>query len=361
MRSRKVIFSTCRQVAVGGLVLVLAACSGGGSNAPSVSGSAPQPAPSRGLSALEIDAREQRQTALRLVSARNAYERGLTGRGVRIGIEDETLDFLHREFAGRIDTRNAGITISHPVVAGTPCPRVRCIYVDADSPEDVDRVAINWVREHGWPEHDDYVYVRVLSANPLGRYHEIPALAERGSNGRVLRNHGTAVASVAAGDRLGVAPDATIVPRGIPLDNDPATQRAQNDAVNAILVAIDRGFATPRETREIDELIADGFREGASHVDIVNESYGIGADNDIQLFRQYRGEGRIFTWIRNNLPRFWRAYTQQDIAERDKTLYVTAAGNDGLRFPAPGAAAAGFIPELRGLHFAAAGLESGGG
>lgn len=361
MRSRKGIFSTCRQVAVGGLVLVLAACSGGGSNAPSTPGSAPQPAPSRGLSAFEIDAREQRQTALRPVSAHNAYERGLTGRGVRIGIEDETLDFLHREFAGRIDTRNAGITITHPVVAGTPCPRVRCIYVDADSPEDVDRIAINWVRENGWPQYDDYVYIRVLSANPLGRYHEIPALAERGNDGRVLRNHGTAVASVAAGDRLGVAPDATIVPRGIPLDNDPATQRAQNDAVNAILVAIDRGFATPQETREIDELIADGFREGAGHVDIVNESYGIGADNDIQLFRQYRGEGRIFTWIRNNLPRFWRAYTQQDIAERDKTLYVTAAGNDGLRFPAPGAAAAGFVPELRGLHFAAAGLESGGG
>lgn len=96
MRLRKAIFSTCKQVAIGGLVIAFAACSGGGkggSNVPSAQ--RPAPAPSRGLTTLEIDAREQRQTALRPVSARNAYERGLTGRGARIGIEDETLDFLH--------------------------------------------------------------------------------------------------------------------------------------------------------------------------------------------------------------------------------------------------------------------------
>ena len=361
MRSRQAVFSKCRQVAIGGLVMALAACSGGGSNVPSTSGSAPQPAPSRGLTALEIDAREQRQTALRPVSARNAYERGLTGRGVRIGIEDETLDFLHREFAGRIDTQNGTITMGHPVLGGTPCPRPRCIYVDADSVDDVERVAINWVRENGWPAHDDYVYVRVSGADPLVRHHEIPALAERGNDGRVLRNHGTAVASVAAGDRLGVAPDATIVPRGIPLNDDRTTQSAQNDVVNALLVLIDLGIATPRETQEIDEQIARSFRESASHVDIVNESYGIGSVNDYQLFRQYQTQGRLYGWLRNNLPRFWRAFTQQDVAERDKTLYVTAAGNDyGRVAPAPGASAAGFITELRGLHFAAVALEPDG-
>lgn len=366
MRLRNALFSTCRQVTIGGLVVALVACSGGGkggSNVPSAQrpAPAPQPAPSRGLSTLEIDAREQRQTALRPVSARPAYERGLTGRGVRIGIEDVTLDFLHREFAGRIDTQNGRIAIWHPVVSGTPCPRVRCIYVDADSSEDVDRVAINWVRENGWPEYDDYVYVRVSSADPLGRYHEIPALAERGNDGRVLRNHGTSVASVAAGDRLGVAPEAIVVPRGIPLSNDLATQQAQNDLVNVVLVLIDRGIATPQATREIDELIALSFHEEASHVDIVNESYGIGSLNDYELFRQYQAQGQLYGWLWNNLPRSWRAFTQQDVSERDKTLYVIAAGNDGRVAPAPGAAAAGFIPELRGLHFAAAGLEPGGG
>ena len=352
-------FSTYRQIAIGSLVMVLAACSGG-------SGSlkvppTPQPGPSQGLTPSEIDAREQRQTALRRVSARTAYARGLTGQGVRIGIEDETLDFLHREFAGRIDIDNGRIAMWHPVAGGTPCPRYRCIYVDADSPEEVDRVAISWVRENGWPEHDDYVYVRVLGANPFGRYHEIPALAERGNDGRVLRKHGTAVASVAAGDRLGVAPDATIVPRGIPLDNDRTTQRAVDDVVSGILAQINLGIATPQETQEIDEQIARSFRELAGHVDIVNQSYGIGSDSDYELFRQHRREGRTFEWIRNNLPTFWRAITQQDVAEKDKTLYVTAAGNDGRTAPAPGAAAAKFITELRGLHFAAAGLESDGG
>ena len=362
MRLRKAIFSTCKQVAIGGLVIAFAACSGGGkggSNVPSAQ--RPAPAPSRGLTTLEIDAREQRQTALRPVSARNAYERGLTGRGARIGIEDETLDFLHGEFAGRIDTENGIITMPHPVASGTPCRRVRCIYVDADSPEDVDRVAISWIRENGWPAHDDYVYIRVSSANPLGRYYEIPALAERGNDGRVLRNHGTAVASVAAGDRLGVAPDATIVPRGLPLANDRSTQQAQDEVVNVILVLIDRGIATPQQTQEIDELIARSLRESASHVDIVNESYGIGSVNDYELFRQYQAQGRLYGWLRNNLPRSWRAFTQQDVAERDKTLYVTAAGNDyGRVAPAPGASAAGFITELRGLHFAAVALEPDG-
>ena len=97
-----------------GLILALAACGGGGDGAmPDASSPAGNPLPPEAVVAdLDIDQfidnpEYQGQVGLAVTKAANAYARGLTGDGVRLGFTDTGLDETHPEFeASRIYMNN---------------------------------------------------------------------------------------------------------------------------------------------------------------------------------------------------------------------------------------------------------------
>ena len=99
--------------------------------------------------------------------------------------------------------------------------------------------------------------------------------------------------------------------------------------------------------------------------DIVNQSYGYFSWSNYHLWQQYRTQEDFWNRVDERLPRTSRAIRQDDLAEKDKILFVVSAGNDSTAhdirtLPQPGAAMALFYPELRGLAFAVAALGTDG-
>ena len=57
------------------------------------------------------------------INAAHAYARGLSGRGVRIGVSDYGVDILHPEFAGRVQRTGAFLTRKIPTTYGPEASR----------------------------------------------------------------------------------------------------------------------------------------------------------------------------------------------------------------------------------------------
>ena len=344
-------------------LLSLAACGGGGgsgSRPTIVTPPPPEPTPPPGPTA---DPAFHLNTArftthqpevLEQIGAHHAYARGLTGRGVRIGIEDTIVDYTQRgEFGSRVRLREAdGASLAYPRPYGDRffSDVDTCILFDPScnawegnsggDPEAVNR----WMRQildsDGWPITDDSVFVidEYWDVNNrierLFRWYAVPTPYGEGF-------HGTLVASVAAGENLGVAPGATIIPIA---QNHLRGNALLNDPLQPWLTLL------PTTTPSLlDDELASIQRNNYAKFDIINRSASsaefdpniISSDVDSEL-----------QWYRRYLPKTLDAILQVDRPDAEKTILVYAAGNDGEPRSGLGAALPYYIPELRGHSLA---------
>ena len=310
-----------------------------------------------------IDIRLQNQPELEKVNARKAYERRLNryGQGVRIGIQDDFVDFRSAEFSGRISFEQASLTYWIPPNTAQPSPNAQIIVVPTVN--DVVSRARQFIEEEGYPRLNNSVFIRVAGD---ASYYEIPAFGQRNENNvMLLRTHGTRVASVAAGRTLGVAPGATIVPIATPLDSDLENQRLQAIDWRGIIEVIKNPPVdfNRRDIDVFDQRVANQLNEFYRGFHVINRSYGpaLGPEASIKEIYSREASERVYEeWLRINLPQYYRAFTQQSLPDREKAVIVYAAGNDGLPVPHVVASRAHRIPSLRGLRLAVVGIGSNG-
>ena len=342
--------------------LSLAACGGGGGGGsrPTIVTPAPEPTPPRDPTA---DPSYHLNTArftthqpkvLEQIGAHHAYARGLTGRGVRIGIDDSIVDYTQSgEFGGRVRLREAdgaSLAYSHPDGDLLFSDVDTCRFLDPTCSTWVgnsggDPEAVNsWVRQivdtDGWPTRDDSVFVvdeYYDENNPierLFRWTEVPTPYG------MVGSHGTIVASVAAGQNLGVAPEATIIP----------IARTFTDDQQAYSILLDLVVALPSAVRsELDDELASSVRDDYAKFDIINRSYGERASLLAVIDRFEAAQ-----WYERHLPKTVNALWQIDTPDVEKTILVYAAGNDSDRVPGLGAGLPYFFPDLRGHSLAVA-------
>ena len=352
-------------------ILLLSGCGGGGGggSASLPLTSMPSPTPPPLTSNPEYHLGTERFTThqpdvLEQIGAHHAYAIGLTGRGVRIGIDDSIVDFTQSaEFGSRVKLRDAdGAILSYSRPLGDDprsdvgsCQRNRtCTIWRSDS--DGDEEARNrWVRqivsEDGWPTRDDSVFVvdeyysEQNRIERLLRWSEVPTPYGQLNKGP----HGTIVASVAAGKNLGVAPEATIIPIARNLTDD---QREDGFAGATVRFAITQLPATART--QLDNLFASNQRNEYSKFDIVNRSYGIDLFDPDVIASGIEAELR---WYRQYLPRTLLAELQVGTPDADKTILVYATGNEGQPWSGLGADLPYYILELRGHSLAVAATD----
>ena len=305
--------------------------------------------------------------ALRMINAGAAYDAGLTGKGVRVGIEDDTVNVFLGEFEGRVDlSPPARLTYLYP--GGTDfgssarsCERLspsarrarKCAVYDFDPDRDgTASLRVAQLHVQGLLRPGDTVFLRNLQADPDDPlesdfvYHVV-ATPSPG------RSHGTKVASTALGRDFGVASGATLVPLAYPLGLADSRYKPHSLAFAAELLAqspLRIGAAlAPAEWRELDLTMAAYQKVYYVGLDVINQSYGIDAlplpgavagSRDVQQARD----------LQRLLPNWWTAYTQQDRPASQRTVIVRAAGNQGLLAPTLDSAYPFSFPEMRGHH-----------
>ena len=349
--------------ALGGL-LVLGACGGGGDGSgPTVTQPTPNPDDPRPTQPTSDPAYHlgtarfttHQPDVLEQIGAHHAYARGLSGQGVKIGIDDSIVDYTQTaEFGNRVRLTDAdgallwyrtpfGDRASSDVSACSYDPACRFWTGDSEGDEENRN---SWVRQiveqEGWPTRDDSVFILdehySLEAplSELFRWLEVPTPYGLGGS------HGTAVASVAAGTNLGVAPGATIIPVANNLTDD---QYAEGNAARLVQEVIELIPFAIRQ--QFDEEVARLVRDDYANFDIINRSYGVRLSEFAVLNSIEEAE-----WFSRHLPQSLNAIWQTGTPDAEKTIIVYAAGNDGDHAPGLGALLPYGFPELRGHSLA---------
>ena len=360
-------------VAALGLALTLAACGGGGDGGaapPTAANPAPEtrpePEPTPSEIARQLDTERfttHQPDVLERIGAHHAYARGLTGKGVRIGIDDSIVDYTQSgEFGDRVKLRDADgarLAYRHPFGDSLfsdvdSClqwnPSCRAWRANSQGDEEAPN---GWVRriveEAGWPVGDDSTFVvdeYYDERNPLGRlfrWWEVPT--PYGSQGA----HGTAVASVAAGTNLGVAPEATIIPVAQNLTDDQRADALASSVLRSVIAAL-----SDADRERFDNQVAGASRDEYAKFDIINRSYGRAIFDPNVAAREIESELR---WYRRYLPKYLDAVFQADRPDAEKTILVYAAGNEGAPWSGLGADLPYWIPALRGHSLAVAATD----
>ena len=342
-------------------VLLVGACGGGGGGGGRMTDPTPRPDPkppplTSSDSAYHLSTARfttHQPNVLEQIGAHHAYAKGLTGRGVRIGIDDSIVDYTQNaEFGSRVkltEAEGASLAYDRPdgdlLFSDVGTCRLfdpTCNIWSGNSAGDPEAVN-DWVRQivdtDGWPTEDDSVFVvdehfsEYDLIERLLRWKEVPTPYGEGT-------HGTIVASVAAGKTLGVAPEATIIPVAQNLTND---QRAGGLAEStlrswiATLPGADRRF--------IDGQLASTVRDNYAKFDIINRSYGRALFDPDVISSEILSELR---WFAAYLPEYLDANFQIDTPYAEKTILIYAAGNDEKPWSGLGADYPYYIPALRG-------------
>ena len=297
---------------------------------------------------------------LEQIGAHHAYARGLTGAGVTIGIEDSIIDWTQTaEFGDRVKltaAAGADLLIPHPLGdnPGSEISRCRaagtCVVFRIDSGGDTE--ALNTevrriVSRTGYlSPRDDFAFIldEHYSADDAierwSRWWEIPTPYGRGDD------HGTFVASNAAGANLGVAPGADIVPVVIDFTDDREPVAFVTDILLNLIQAL------PAADREaFDGLLAQSLKDDYAKFDIINRSYGSKAPPP-SLSEDAAVIAQNDAWWNRYLPESLAAERQTDTAAGERTVIVYAAGNESDPRPDRATALPYFVPAVRGHHIA---------
>jgi len=305
---------------------------------------------------------------LEMIGAHHAYARGLTGQGVRIGIDDDIVSYRLPEFEGRISFQGSNLlyplySSDDRITGANTCneatederEELKCsvFYYENEGGNSLfETLAVRYiVARNGWPGDGETWYLRndAYEEEESGRWAVLPH-GGYGTNAEGSASaHGTAVASVAAGRDFGVAPGATIVP--IAKDFSLEGQDAQRKTERSLLRLI-RGMSD-EDRRLIDASVAEGIAASSSNYDIINRSFGIGVFDPASIAdllddeTQWWGEG-----LRRILPETWRALMQTGVHPDDRTIVVYSAGNHREEFGGLGADIPRYETHVRGSQLA---------
>ena len=331
------------------------------------------PRPATPLSEADIGARLARQPTLGRVSPQEAWRTGWTGQGVIIGIEDGSVDLTHPEFEGRAEWGRSwpvyGYLNFQAWCSGRTPP---CEVTDVHSEAGVREAVREIVESEGWPSEDDRRFVRHVGATAAGDvWYEVPAVAEADTRPGALagrkRWHGTQVAAIAAGEHSGIAPGARVASIAFANGADMAVVDGVSQAVirpmrfNAEVGEAGAATTTRARREALDAFWANDMRRRYTGIDVVNRSFGPPIDTTADLERNEREWLVRWGVLETHMPETWRLMMQGDRTERNKTLFVYAAGNNG-EIPHPDAETrqAYHHRTLRGLHLTAAGADPDG-
>ena len=314
------------------------------------------------------------QFAVEAVREDGEYVHSPNEDSIRVGIEDDGVDYTRDVFEGRIDVRGASLAHWRPDIGLDPANAVPSRIYVVDSREDDLQAAVRAIVESEPPARLGGAFVHDIAGGGAGWF-EIPPLDVPASAEREGADHGTAVAGVLAREvrRHDAGRNVAIVPMAATLDsargvsswlvdhlkgrNGSAMDDDARDSLLSRHVSI--GATTslselhnrvdPEGTggpavEEFDPVWARAVAAKLSSVDVVNISSGtvypcasvppeFGAPCREEFLRQH-GEARRV------LPLTANAVAQRDTPDDDKTLVVWAAGNlrtilgDGARFEA---------------------------
>ena len=349
-------------VLAGALALVLNGCGGAG-GIPGVRDDATGTVPARILQTKKFAI--DQPVVLRQIGVHHAYARELTGAEVRIGIDDTFVDFSQRdEFEGRVEREasggarladNGGTLDSVILEQIEACrKRVTCaqwigsqtlgtkydihleygrdwmlVTYNSDGEEDIENAIVEELvgglvkYEYSGVEHivlhDTHRAATDTVVDDAKRWATTP--------NPYIATHGTSVASVAAGTRLGVAPGATIVPTTRSLFHDDwlAPGIVPVEAKPAIEEMRERNGNVWRAT---DMKLADEQEVIYENADVINRSWG--NPRGTRVINASEVDEQL-QWYSENLPELLDAYLQKDTPLRDRTIVVYAAGNSGNR------------------------------
>ena len=278
------------------------------------------------------------QPGLELVGVHHALAMGLTGRGVRVAIEDDAVNYRLPEFSGRVSFKGARLVYPRPLTTVAPFGANKWSYSSATydpyetenrylheslAVDAVVRLQGDWTQEI-WLENIH------LGVEARDRWVVIPPVESEAAE----ISHGTRVASVAVGRDFGVAPGATLIP--IYKDYSPSAQGEQYAWSRYLLDYLTT--TTSRERYQWDENFAQSVRVDYSNYDVINRSFGIGVFDSESISKVlYDGTNWWGEELRRLLPLTWRAYMQTDIHPDDRTVVVYATGNQLEEFGGLGA------------------------
>ena len=302
------------------------------------------------------------------------------GNAVRIGIQDDAVDFMHPAFRRRIGLDGASFSYRRPgITRGNdpdafdeckPATTCRVYLVDSrGSRSRMEALARTVLEEHGLPPDNNVWFLYDVAPNGFG-WSELPALGlSNPANPAADARHGTGVASVAVGQ----APDAVIVPMATNFDEQlvvrievtingiDTTYRVTDDPYREDSLLELAGRSLP--VSEIDDTLSGAIRQWYESVDIVNSSFSTDADISTQTGRDERdAHFARMRELNTRFPRRWEAYTQSYRDEDVRTIRVLAAGNerdtDGIGARSLEALEVFEFPELRGHTVVATALNT---
>lgn len=321
----------------------------------------------RGLTEAVAQARARSLPLLERTNPVPAWQRA-TGAGETIVVFDDGVDVRHSEFEGRIHPFTDVLYISTASEYRLCSLHPSCTTREADTLNDAEVDALAMVSVLGFPSSvEGSVFYRIGSPGNYV-YREIPALAEqRLDDGRSKRGHGTAVASVALGRTLGVAPDASLYAISIPFAHEDGTtdivselSRLYTPEGGPELVYRFRRVMNPSDIDSYDRWFADWFETLSARAVVINRSYGIPSESEFALLANDDQRLPVWNWIANNLPNYMAA-----LRDPDNAVVVTSAGNTqpgGEQLPLPdfSSSFAYFDTPLRGRFLAVVGVGSDG-
>ena len=297
--------------------------------------------------------------------------------GVRIGIDDDIVDFRHPSLRSRIGFRGASFTHRRPFITdGTDTveledckdtDRCRVYFVDSGGDRSrLEALARTVLQEHGFPTAPQE------PGDPDDRPRYIYDTASNGFGWSVLQtgdtapgiglSHGTRVARVAAT----AAPQSILVPMANDFEHQytitvtlpgVGTLRIGNDP---FLEDFYLAYKGDTSGSVIDPVLARAIKDRHDSVDIINSSYSNSVDivNDSQEVTAYMTNLRN---LKTHLPLRWAAFTQSGRSADERTIRVWAAGNwrddygNGARNM--DALKVYYFPELRGHTVVATALN----
>ena len=369
MRGRE----ACCAVLAGALALALSGCGGGGGGS-GVRNDGTVTASARILRTKKFAI--DQPVVLGQIGVHHAYAKRRTGAGVRIGIDDTFVDFTQRgEFERRVERKfsegarladNGGTLDSDIREQIEKCrKRVTCeqwidtvsigtkydidleyarewmfVTYDSDGEEDIENAIVEELV--GFRLHEYLISEHILlcdrhrstacdaTAEEAGDEEDAEIIDEARAwatapNPYVgSQSHGTAVASVAAGTVLGVAPGATIVPTTRNLSHE--DWLAPGVVPAEARTAIENDEMSEAALRIADMRLATEQKAVYANADIINRSWGPLLSTRAISASVADDEQR---WYRENFPKLLRAYLQEDTLAAERTIVVYAAGNSG--------------------------------